>query len=624
MDLKKNRPQQYKQSNSGLSLYRFGDGIIDSLVSSPSIRSALAISDTTQNKSSEVKLKAATLLMAREIASQPCVEYAEPNYLRHSLLIANDSLYSKHWQFEKIHLADAWDTTTGSDQIKVAMLDSGVVMTHPDLRSRLSVEGYDFVRDSNFSSSGDGDGIDANPEDPGDGVDNQDCDFADNSDRRSSFHGTRVTGIAGASTDNSIGIAGIDWNAKIMPLRVLGCLGADDYAISQAIRYAAGLENSSGITVAQPADIINLSLGNQVMGTTLAGAVADAIDADVIVIAAAGNNATSTPVYPAAFPGVISVVATNVNNQKAQFSSYGSSIDIAAPGVGIWSTMASYQDGVITADYLANSGTSMAAPHVAGVASLMKSVYSSMTADDFEAILISGNITDDLGDSGRDDQFGFGLINAQKAVEYAKQIADGSISMPKTPILGLTHSYINFGSTHTEVILEASNIGSKNATLIIDDVQCADHFVTVTEPNTENGLGDYIIRIDRTDLSPNVYQSSVQFIPDSGGEKTVSLVFRVPDSGREQYGTAGNLSLQLTNIDTDEVAKIYVADPLKGKYHFSFPQVAAGNYKLKVGNDLDNNGILCEVAEGCGHYGTDLSPLQVNQVVNNLQLRLQY
>ena len=327
------------------------------------------------------------------------------------MLTPNDNQYSHQWHFEKINLPDAWDTSIGSNQVKVAVLDSGVVMSHPDLTARLSDDGYDFV--SYVSSTGDGDGIDNNPDDPGGGVENPNC----NGSKASSFHGTHVTGILGASTDNNLGVAGVDWNTLIMPIRVLGCSGTT-YDIAQGVRYAAGLENNSGILVSDPADIINMSLAGKFPTEILRSAVADAVNAGVIVVAAAGNEGRSSPYYPAAYEGVISVVATDINNRKALFSNYGSTVDVAAPGVSIWNTSAKYQNGVINTGYKKMSGTSMAAPHVAGVASLMKSVYSDMSPEDFEAILMSGNITDDLGDSGRDDYFGFGLINAKKAVEY--------------------------------------------------------------------------------------------------------------------------------------------------------------------------------------------------------------
>ena len=621
MDVQRMSIRQHKSSSSELSLYRLSDNLINQIASSSSISTTLTIASTDQNIMSETQLKAATLIVARDIANQPCVEYAEPNYLRHSMLIPDDDHYNQHWQFKKIDLPDAWDITTGSDQVKVAILDTGVLMSHPDLHSRLTADGYDFIRDVN--KSGDGDGIDANPTDPGDGFDNQNCNFSSKSNNKSSFHGTRITGVVGATANNTTGVTGIDWNAKIMPLRVIGCMGASDYSISQAIRYAAGLENDSGIVVAKPADIISLSLGSNSNGITLSSAINDARDAGAIIVAAAGNNNSSVPIYPAAFPNVISVAATDTNNQKASFSNYGPTIDVVAPGTSIWSTAAKYENGSPKAFYKSSSGTSLAVPHVAGIASLMKSVYSAMTPDDFKAILISEKITEDLGDSGRDDTFGYGLINAKKAVELSKQINDSEKTIPITPIIAVNKTFINLGVTYKSTRVNIANVGSHNSTISNIEINTSDNFITVRAANNPNGLGDYIIDVDRTGLAPGNYQSSVQFISD-GGEKTVQLLFRVLGVGQRNYGHAGNLSLYLTNINTKEITKIYVKDSNQGKYPFKFSEIAAGNYKLQVGNDLDNNGILCEVAEGCGQYGSDSMPLRVNKEINNLQIKLEY
>ncbi|MGB1158476.1 MAG: S8 family serine peptidase [Porticoccaceae bacterium] len=580
-------PLQQKDSKSGLSIYSYGNRIIDLARSAATNKSLFTRFSKAQSKPSETELKIATLMMAKEIGSHSCVEYAEPNYRRYKSLTPNDPRYKDQWHYKKINLDDAWDITTGVDSIKVAVLDTGIALGHPDLTSRHSADGYDFVTDFNNANNPDGDGIDSDP-----------------TDSCYDSHGTHVAGTVGAHTNNEKGVSGVDWGAKIMSLRVLGCEYGSDYDIAQAIRYAAGLENDSGIVVSDPADIINMSLGGADFNQTLADAVADAINAGVIIIAAAGNESTPIPSYPAALDGVVSVAATNTDNVVAGFSNFGSTIDIAAPGVGILSTVVSSDDGVITHNYEPYNGTSMASPHIAGVASLMKSVYSDMTPDDFDAILVSGKITDDLGDSGRDDYFGHGLINAKKAVDYAKQINDGEEQIPVIPVLGLNYSSIDFASFHTEIVITASNIGTKNSTLTISGVETADSFVTVTAPSSgsEDGLGDYTIRIDRADLSPGVYSSTVKF-QSNGGEKTLPVIFRVLEVDQRFDGNAGNIYLHLANTEKDEVTKINVPEPINGKYSFNFPYVGPGNYTLKAGNDLDNNGVLCQGAEGCGQYG---------------------
>ena len=605
------QPLQQKVSESGLSLYRYGDHIIELAKSSEVNRPSFVPASQSTSKPTEIALKAATLMAAAEIALQPCVEYAQPNYLRQPMLTPSDSHYGEQWHHEKINLPDAWDTTTGSEEIKVAIVDTGIILSHPDLVLKHSGDGYDFVSDRDYTN--DGDGIDSDP-----------------TDRCYNNHGTLVAGVMGASTDNGVGVAGVDWQAKIMSVRVIGCMYMSDYDVAQGILYAAGLENDSGIRVADPADIITIGLGSQQHSELLGRAIAAAIDAGVIVIAAAGNDNTYVPVYPAAYEGVISVAATNRDDERADFSNFGSTIDVAAPGVDILSAFAMYQyqeeddDYLVIPTYESFSGTSFAAPQVSGVVSLMKSVYRDMTLDDFQTILKSGNITDDLGDSGRDDYFGFGLINAKKAVEYAKQIGDGSRQLPVTPILGFDYPLINFSSIYTEVVISASNVGSTNSTLTISDVRTEDPFVTVTAPDSNNGLGEYTISIDKDGLSPGIYSSSVKFTSNAG-ETILPVIFRVLEPNQILHGNVGNIYLHLTNIETNEVTKINVLEPVNGEYAFNFPHVAAGKYTLKAGNDLDNNGVLCEGAEGCGHYGGDAETiLQINADTSGINFDLRY
>lgn len=596
-------PLRQKGSKSGPMLYSFGDRIVDLAKANTTNKSVFKRLATGQRKPSKIDLQIATLSMAKKISSNPCIEYATPNYRRYKSLTPNDPKYSDQWHYEKINLPGAWDTTTGKDTIKVAVLDTGIAPNHPDFNLKHTNDGYDFVSDADNSL--DGDGIDNDP-----------------TDNCYDSHGTHVAGTVGAITDNSVGVAGVDWNAKIMSVRVLGCSGGTDYDIAQGILYAAGLENDSNQTVAR-ADVINMSLGGPYADQVTADAIAKAVDAGVIVIAAAGNESTSIPSYPAAYDGVISVSATDRDNQLAGFSNYGSKIDIAAPGVEILSTFVSSENNTVIHDYRSLDGTSMAAPHVAGVASLMKAVYSGMNQDIFEDILISGNITEDLGDSGRDDNFGFGLIDAKKAVEYATQINDGSVQIPVTPVLGLSASSIDFATVQTDAVITASNIGSKSSTVTITNIVIANSFVSVVRPTNSDGLGDYIIRIDRTDLPPGDYMSSVKFVSNAG-DKTLLISFEVFDPNKRYYGNAGNIYLHLTNIDTGEITKINVFEPVNGKYDFNFPYVAAGKYTLKAGNDLDNNAVLCEGAEGCGYYGGNAETLlEVNADTTGIDFDLQ-
>ena len=381
------------------------------------------------------KLK--TLYQIKTMRLDQEVAAAEPNYIRHILAVPNDPFYQYQWHYPQINLPQAWDVTTGANTI-VAVIDTGVVLSHPDLQGQL-VAGYDFIKDP--ATAGDGDGIDPNPDDPGDHYDNG----------SSSFHGTHVTGTIAAATNNGVGVAGVAFGAKVMPLRALGIGGGYDYDIEQAVRFAAGLANDSGTVPPQRADVINMSIG----GTGFSPGSQDVYDqaraAGVVVVAAAGNDGIDEKNYPAAFTGVIAVGAVDINKARAPYSNFGSWISVVAPGGntsqdvngdgkpdGVLSTAASDSSGTRVDNYQIWQGTSMATPHMAGVIALMKAVAPSLTPQTIANLLTSGALTDDLGTAGKDDQFGYGLINASKAVAAAS----GSSSSFQT----INPSLLNFGA----------------------------------------------------------------------------------------------------------------------------------------------------------------------------------
>ncbi|MBU04691.1 MAG: alkaline serine protease, partial [Dehalococcoidales bacterium] len=263
------------------------------------------------------------------------VEYAEPNYLRYASETPNDTDWANQYGKVRMQAPDAWDITTGSTGVTIAIIDTGVDLDHPDLSSKI-VSGYDFA--NNDSSADDDHG-----------------------------HGTHVAGIAAAVSNNSAGIAGVSWGARIMPIKVLNAAGGGTISNEAlGIRWA----------VDQGADIINLSLGGQGTNSTEESAINYALNAGVMVVAAAGNcgdgwyflNGCSSQnpsnLFPASFDGVFAVGATDTNNNRASFSSYQSWVDIAAPGDDIYST---YAGG----GYATEGGTSQAAPQAAGAAALL-------------------------------------------------------------------------------------------------------------------------------------------------------------------------------------------------------------------------------------------------------------
>ena len=365
------------------------------------------------------RAKLNTLYQVKTLNLDPEVAVAGLNYIRRILFVPNDQFYPVQWHYPQINLPQAWDVTTGANAI-VAVIDTGVALGHPDLQGQL-VAGYDFIDDP--ATAGDGDGIDPNPDDPGD---------HSNNDNSSSFHGTHVAGTVAAATNNGVGVAGVAFGAKVMPLRALGIGGGYDYDIEQAVRFAAGLANDSGTVPPRRADVINLSVGGPGFSPGSQAVYDQARAAGVVIVAAAGNDGASDLTYPAAFPGVIAVGAVDINRALAPYSNFGSWVSVVAPGGnmaqdvngdgrpdGVASTVATDKGGVLEYVYGIYQGTSMATPHVAGVIALMKAVAPNLTPQAIVSLLTSGALTDDLGAAGKDDQFGYGLINASKAVAAA-------------------------------------------------------------------------------------------------------------------------------------------------------------------------------------------------------------
>lgn len=573
---------------------------------------ALALPEDS-HVSAEQRLRLQTLMTRKHMQARDDVDYAELNLRVIPHAVPNDQFFGSQWHYNNINLPVAWDSTTGSNDVIVAVVDTGVLLDHPDLNDRL-VPGYDFI--SNDVRARDGDGIDPDPNDPGD------LQYGGSS----SFHGTHVAGTVAAESNNSSGGAGVTWQTRIMPLRALGTDGGSTFDIVQAVRYAAGLSNSSGTLPSTTADIINLSVGTPFSSQSEQDAYLEAAQAGVLIVASAGNDSTDVPSYPAAYQGVLSVSATTITNDLANYSNFGGQVDIAAPGGstltdlngdgigdGVISTSGDDSGTTVEFGYSALSGTSMAAPHVAGVIALMKAIYPTLSPAQFNAALIAGDLTDDLGAPGRDDEFGHGLINAQKAVLAAQQLASGTGADPG-PILSASASTLNFGGFLQQLEISLLNIGT--GSLTITSVSADAPWVTVTAPASSDGLGTYTVAIDRTGLIDGAYQAQLTFASNAN-DITVTLIMQV--SSLSFSADAGLFYVILVNANGDtEAQTLATAD--QGEYPFSFTNVAAGQYRLFAGSDADDDVKLCDAGEACGAYPTLDSPefIAINGDLTNL------
>lgn len=344
-----------------------------------------------------VKGDADVSTMIKQLSRDGRAALVQPNLLHSHFAEPDDKWFGEQWHYRNINLPAAWDLTTGSPEIVIAVIDDAVDVSHPDLAGRL-VPGYDFNTNSVSILS------------------------------RAADHGTHVAGIIAAASNNGIGVAGVNWDARVMPLNVFD--HNDSAAITdvyRAIVFAAGMciNNSAGVQVCNdsPVDVINLSLGvdnprclTMPTDSILTEAVAFAIGQGVTIIAAAGNDGCRVVSIPASIPGVLAVSATNINDVKATYSNSGQEIWVSAPG---GDSLAMVLSTVSGGRYAYAAGTSMASPHVAGVAALIKAANPELTPT--EVAFILRETATDLGLEGRDTWYGYGLINAEAAVALARK-----------------------------------------------------------------------------------------------------------------------------------------------------------------------------------------------------------
>jgi serine protease len=600
---------QAKSVDSLLSQFQFdnesyGDGVQRLTLMEKTEISAFKAVDATQITDLQQQ-KLDTLHAIKALRQRDDVDFAEPNYIVHPSATPNDEYYSLQWHYPQINLPQAWDITTGDNSVIVAVVDTGVLLEHPDLSGQL-VAGYDFISDA--QSAGDGDGIDSDPNDEGDAV---------QEGASSSFHGTHVAGTVAASSNNSQGIAGVAWDSRIMPIRVLGKDGGTSLDLAEGVRFAAGLSNTSGTVPAQAADIINMSLGGSSGSQVIREAVAAARAEGVIIIAAAGNESTSQLSYPASYPGVVSVSAVDINREFAYYSNYGSMIDVAAPGGdlrfdlngdsrpdGILSAGADDSSDTISYQLVFYNGTSMAAPHVAGVAALMKAVYPDMTPAEFDALLVAGDLTTDLGDTGRDDLFGYGLIDAFKAVDAAQQLGGGGTTVD--PTLSINPQSLNFSHSLASSTLYIEQVGGD-----LGDVQISEDISWLTLEASQvdsSGYGSYSVIANRAELAAGTYSGTIQV--SAGTESaTVEVIMQVLDTSVS--GDAGVHYVLLIDHDTNEPIQQFQVDAVGENASYSFSKVASGDYVIVAGSDMDMDNVICDAGESCGAYATASQPTTI-------------
>lgn len=357
-----------------------------------------------------------------KIRANPLVEAAEPLIEVHSSFVPNDPMYPAQWNLAQINMEKAWELSTGKGVI-VAVLDTGIAWENhddfvqvPDLASQKFKHGWDFVNDDAHANDDHG-------------------------------HGTHVAGTIAQATDNAEGVAGVAFDATLMPVKVLDHFGGGNSAdIADAIRWAA--DNG--------AQVINLSLGGGGRSDVMERAVMYARNKGVVVVCAAGNGGRGVVEYPAAYPGSFAVAAVGPSGTRAPYSSWGKELDIAAPGgdksqgeaAGVVQNTIDPQDVAQTV-YASYQGTSMATPHVAGVAALLYAAGAKNPDQVEKAIIMSAKPA--AGTRGWNDQYGHGLIDAEGALKALKKLraADVSELLPPEAQLAQAHPATQDVSTYS-------------------------------------------------------------------------------------------------------------------------------------------------------------------------------
>jgi len=395
--------------------------------------------------------------------------------------IANDQLFSAQSNLMQINIPEAWDITAGQE-IVVALIDTGVFLDHEDLVDQVWVNQNEIP---NNSRDDDGNGY----------VDDYyGYNFLSNNPDVSddNGHGTNITSIISAHTNNHIGIAAVNWHAKVMVLKALNDLGGGEYShVAKAIRYA----------VNNGAQIINMSFGTYLDSEILKQAVDYAVSRNVTVIAAAGNNGQRRVLYPAAYDNVIAVGAVDGSNQRASFSNYGEEVDISAPGLNIPTAGYSHSK-----EYVKSSGTSYAAAQVSGLASLLLSLEPNLNPSEIKAIIKSSATAQD-----NSIEYNPGVINVEAALKAVEK-SDYLMAEINTS----TNSLVANGSDSTQVTLTVKNNYQTVSNRLIDfKINGAD-----VKIDNQTKLSDQKIELGRTNSQGKI---TFSVSSSSAGEKSLSF-----------------------------------------------------------------------------------------------------
>ena len=501
--------------------------------------------------------------IAKRIAADPTVEYAEPDYQMFPHLIPNDPQFGNQWHLTDylggINAPPAWDISTGSANTVVAVLDTGRT-AHPDLDDHM-LPGYDFI--TSVVRANDGDGREPDASDAGDWVTAADiataefstCDIED-----SSWHGTLVAGVIGASAQNGRDVAGIDWAARLLPVRVLGKCSGSSSDIADAMMWAAGNRVPGVPDNPNPAKILNLSLGStNACLNTYQVVISQLVASGKIVVVSAGNDNSSADQSLASCPGVINVTAIGRSGSKASYANFGSRVTLAAPG-GDGGNLVTLGNTGRTVPGLptvtGTSGTSFSAPVVSGIISLMLAIRPELDSTAVTRILAA--TVRPFPDSSCDTGIcGPGIVDAAAALRATR---DQSLGVATS--VGFADADV--GRPNADLILRVTNLAASPVTIfgapVISGISSADFQIPGnTCANTQlaaNGVCNITLRFNPT--AKNFRQADLNFNASDGRSYRVSLAGFAYDAARISQQSAGTSS-----------APQYIAKGTDGNYWYT-------------------------------------------------------
>lgn len=538
--------------------------------------------------------------IAKKIAANPTVEYAEPDFRIYPHAIPNDPQFINQWHLTDylggINAPAAWDISTGSSNTVVAVLDSGRTL-HPDLDARL-LPGYDFI--TNPLAANDSDGRDSDANDPGDWVTAADktalkdtsCDLRD-----SSWHGTLVAGVIGASAQNGRDTAGIDWAARILPVRVLGKCGGDTSDIADAMMWAAGNSVQGVPDNPNPAKVLNLSLGSEeTCPSTFQTVVTQLVASGKIIVVSAGNENNANDHAPASCRGVINVAAIGRNGSKASYSNFGAKVTLTAPGGDSGDPLITLSNTGKTlpnaATVAGTAGTSFSAPTVSGIVSLMLAIRPELDSGGVTRIL-SATVRPFPDSTCNTGICGAGIVDAAAALRATRDLSLGVATS-----VGFADA--DMGKPNPDLILKVTNLAASPVTVFsgiaIGGIGAGDFSISSSTCSNvalaPDGTCTITLRFNpiakdfrQADLSFNASDGRTYRVGLAGFAYSAATISQTPagSTGAPQYVTKGpDGNYWYTQSTVNRIARMTPSGALT---EFAVPTAASNPFDIVAGAD---------------------------------------